>query len=733
MCVMLAKLAFRNIRRSVRDYGVYFVTLVFGVAVFYAFNSVTSQAILFDLEDSATAGVFQLTGQILGMFSVLIACVLGFLVLYANGFLIRRRKQEFGTYLMLGMNPRSVSAIVLMETVAVGLVSLVVGLALGFALSQGLSFVTAGMFNIEMTQYRFIFSADAFLLTLACFALIFAVTGLFNTLSIRRYKLIDLLSARSRNTRFRVRNPWVSLVAFVVAVGVIIWAYFTLVDNGLLEFDEGFWKATALMVAGTFLFFWSLAGFALAALERTRGVYFKGLAMFTMRQIASKVNVAFVSLSVVCIMLFFSLTVFSTGMGLARAFSGNIEDGTIYDATITANVYLNTGGTHDAEKLANMTEEDRAYQEVADAKAAAVSADAEAYGWDIAAKLADSSPTWDELVERSAQIDAFASADVSYGALMDRYNQDTGNGKQNEALHSQGVTLIGVSQFNALAELTGRATVNVDEDGYAVNNTLDGMEALSEAASRKGETLEVAGRTLTAVGELRSQPLEDAAFAASGAEFIVPDAVIAVLRTQGAAPEASYLNVMYKTDRTQGDALLGQILAEASPANTEVAASGWVFSPKPWPVTLSFTAQEVLVQSSGMNLMISYLALYIGFVFLIATAAILAIQQLSETSDSLARYRVLAEIGCDRRMIFRSLRTQVLVYFLVPLVLAVCHAVCAVGVISNAVLAQLGVSVLEPALMTGVLVAVVYGAYLLVTYFASRSIIRTSLGKKLLG
>ena len=733
MCVMLAKLAFRNIRRSVRDYGVYFVTLVFGVAVFYAFNSVTSQAILFDLEDSATAGVFQLTGQILGMFSVLIACVLGFLVLYANGFLIRRRKQEFGTYLMLGMNPRSVSAIVLMETVAVGLVSLVVGLALGFALSQGLSFVTAGMFNIEMTQYRFIFSADAFLLTLACFALIFAVTGLFNTLSIRRYKLIDLLSARSRNTRFRVRNPWVSLVAFVVAVGVIIWAYFTLVDNGLLEFDEGFWKATALMVAGTFLFFWSLAGFALAALERTRGVYFKGLAMFTMRQIASKVNVAFVSLSVVCIMLFFSLTVFSTGMGLARAFSGNIEDGTIYDATITANVYLNTGGTHDAEKLANMTEEDRAYQEVADAKAAAVSADAEAYGWDIAAKLADSSPTWDELVERSAQIDAFASADVSYGALMDRYNQDTGNGKQNEALHNQGVTLIGVSQFNALAELTGRATVNVDEDGYAVNNTLDGMEALSEAASRKGETLEVAGRTLTAVGELRSQPLEDAAFAASGAEFIVPDAVIAVLRTQGAAPEASYLNVMYKTDRTQGDALLGQILAEASPANTEVAASGWVFSPKPWPVTLSFTAQEVLVQSSGMNLMISYLALYIGFVFLIATAAILAIQQLSETSDSLARYRVLAEIGCDRRMIFRSLRTQVLVYFLVPLVLAVCHAVCAVGVISNAVLAQLGVSVLEPALMTGVLVAVVYGAYLLVTYFASRSIIRTSLGKKLLG
>ena len=730
---MLAKLAFRNIRRSVKDYGVYFVTLVFGVAVFYAFNSVTSQFILFDLEDTATASVFDMTGQMLGMFSVVIACVLGFLVLYANGFLIRRRKQEFGTYLMLGMNPRSVSAIVLMETVAVGLVSLVVGLLLGFALSQGLSFVTAGLFNIQMTQYRFVFSTDAFLLTLGCFVLIFAVTGLFNTLSIRRYKLIDLLSARSKNARFRVRNPWISLVAFVAAVGVVAWAYLTLLDNGLLQFDEGFWRATGLMVAGTFLFFWSLAGFALAVIERTRGVYFKGLAMFTMRQIASKVNTAFVSLSVVCIMLFFSLTVFSTGMGLARAFSGNVEDGTLYDATLTANVYLNAGGVHDEEALASMSEEDREYQQVADEKAAAVTADAEAYGWDIAAKLADSSPTWDQLVELSVQIDAFVSADASYGELMDRYGHDTGNEKQNEALHGQGVTLIAESQFNALAELTGRPTVDLGEDGFAVNNTLDAMKALSEAVSREGETLEAGGRILTATGELRSQPLEDAAFSASGAEFIVPDSVIADLRAQGAVPDQSLLNLMYKTSRTEGDKLLEQMLGEASPANPEVAASGWAFSPKPWPVTLSFTAEEVIVQSSGMNLMISYLALYIGFVFLIATAAILAIQQLSETSDSLGRYQVLAEIGCDRRMIFRSLRTQVLVYFLVPPALALCHTVCAVGIISDAVLVQLGVSVLEPALMTGVLVGVVYGAYLLVTYYASRGIIRASLGKKLLG
>ena len=484
---MLAKLAFRNVRRSVRDYAIYFVTLVFGVAVFYAFNSVTGQSILFDLEDTATASVFEMTGQMLGMFSVVIACVLGFLVLYANGFLIRRRKQEFGTYLMLGMNPSSVSVIVLLETVAVGLVSLGVGLALGFALSQGLSFVTAGLFNIQMEQYRFVFSTNAFLLTLGCFVLIFAVTGLFNTLSIRRYKLIDLLSARSKNARFRVRNPWISLVGFLAAVAVIAWSYVTLVDNGLMQFDEGFWRATALMVAGTFLFFWSLAGFALAAIERTRGIYFKGLAMFTTRQIASKVNTAFVSLSVVCIMLFFSLTVFSTGMGLARAFSGNVEEGTLYDATLTANVYLNAGGIHDEEALASMSEEDREYQRVADEKAAAIAADGEAH------RLGISPRSWRTLRRRGTRwwiarcrstctwtpMRAMARSWIATArtrATISRTRRCTGRAS----------APVGVSQFNALAEgPTGRPTVDAGEDGYAVNNTLDGMQGLAEGARRQ--------------------------------------------------------------------------------------------------------------------------------------------------------------------------------------------------------------------------------------------------------
>ena len=357
------------------------------------------------------------------------------------------------------------------------------------------------------------------------------------------------------------------------------------------------------MVLGTFLLFWSLAGFAIAVIERTRGVYFRGLTMFTTRQIASKVNTAFVSLSVVCIMLFFSLTVFSTGMGLARAFTGNIEDGTVYDATLTANVYLNAGGTHDPEKLAAMSEEDREYQRVADEKAAAVTADAEAYGWDIAAKLADASPVWGELVGKSAQLDAFKSTDVTYGELMDRYGHDTGNEKQNEALHNQGVTLIGVSQFNALAELVGRPTpVEVGEGGYAVNNTLDAMKALSQALARKGETVTVGGACSNRWESCAASTLEDTTFAASGAELIVPDAGDRRPARRRAAPDAEHPQPHVQGGRVEGDQLLGGCSPRRCRANPE---SGGVRLDVP-PEALArgacrSTAEEVIVQSSGMR------------------------------------------------------------------------------------------------------------------------------------
>ncbi len=195
---MLLKLAFRNVRRSARDYSIYFVTLLFSVALFYAFNSISSQKALFDMEQGLAEAYFESFTIMMGLVSFVIAFVLAFLIIYANRFLIKRRKREFGTYLLLGMTPAQVSTIVVIETACVGVVSLALGLLLGMLVSQGLSFVTAALFAVKLDAYHFIFSPLAFFVTVVCFAVLFAVTALFNVVQVRRCKLSRCSTRKTR-------------------------------------------------------------------------------------------------------------------------------------------------------------------------------------------------------------------------------------------------------------------------------------------------------------------------------------------------------------------------------------------------------------------------------------------------------------------------------------------------------------------------------------------------------
>lgn len=708
---MRAKLAVRNIKRSIKDYAIYFITLVFGVAVFYAFNSIQSQSVLFDLKDEATESIFIMTGQFLGIFSVFIACVLGFLIIYANRFLIRRRKHEFGIYLTLGMKPSTVSQIVLLETLLVGVVSLAIGLAVGIALSQGLSFVTAALFSIPMERYQFVFSGDACALTLICFAVIYLIVALFNTFTVGRYKLIDLLSARFKNEKLKMRNPWVSFVLFVASVVILVAAYVLLIQNGLVMLDDPkFLWATVLMVVGTTLFFYSLAGFAIAMLQRSKRLYYRGLATFTVRQVASKINTAFVSLSVVCVMLFFSITVFSCGMGMVEVFTSGVETGTRYDATLTANVFWDSQGVEDM---------DPEFQE--DAKR--VIELAEKNDFDIRSYLASLGVDWDSFAEKTMQIDIYQEPLLTYGQIVD--TDALGLAQDRAAMVADTpVQIIGASQFNALREATGEEPVDVGAHGYVVNNLAQSGTELSEQLAALEGSVTVAGVELASASDrVYSQPLDVHAFSGDAAQLVVPDEIVDALRSQGAVPYMSYLDIDYGVDRTAGDAALMEALGKALPPDENRARSSFSYQSDSWPVSMSFTANEVLAQSGGMRMLITYLALYIGFVFLITTAAVLAIQQLSEASDSLERYRLLSKLGCDRKMMGRSLLTQVLVYFLAPLGLAICHSVCAIGVMSSALFDSIGVSIAGPTGMTVLLVVAVYGSYLLLTYGAARGII----------
>ncbi|WP_307982991.1 ABC transporter permease [uncultured Senegalimassilia sp.] len=742
---MLMKLALRNVRRSMRDYAVYFVTLTLGVAVFYAFNAIEDSRVLFEAQEGAAnvflasgASIFDILAQVMTYFSIVVAVVLGFLVLYANRFVVRARKKEFGTYLLLGMSPRQVSSVVLTETLIVGVIALVVGLGLGFLISQAIAFATAGLIGVAISDYHLLFSVRSAQLTLGCFALIFAVVALFNAVQISRCKLVTLLSAGSRNERTPMRNPIVCLVVFVLSCLVLAKAYAELNLDGLVYFGEHFRIATALMLVGTLGLFWSASGFFILLIQRLRSVYFKGLAMFTMRQIAAKVNTAFVSLWVVSVLLLFSIVVFSTGFSLASLFSDQLEENTQFDASIRASLMsldVSEMEAVPAEQYGGEDEKAAAIME-AEAQHDEIHSLWQANGGSTAAYFKSLIPDWGERVTGSAQVDTWLATDLTNKQLVDAcgFTLAQIGSDENSSMADEGVQYVPLSQFNAARQLAGEKPIELASNEYLVDNTVDKSADYAKALGQKGRTITVDGHKLTASGQVVSQSLQVSNMSCLIAVLVVPDELAADRFAAGDLPYLSELNVNLASDSKEQ--AMKDLMAEygkAVPPSEELAEAGWTYDSRPWPVSYYDTSEGIIADSMGLKLLLVYLALYVGFIFLMTTAAVLSVQQLSEVADGIPRYRLLAQLGCDRSMVLRSLRTQIGIYFVAPLLVAGCHSACAISLLYKNLLSFWGTGAVSGTLAVGIaLVVAVYAIYLASTYLVARSAVISGAGKKLL-
>ncbi len=689
---MLFKISMRNIRRSVRDYAIYFVTLLIAVMVFYAFNSVSEQSVMREVVDSDNANIAEFTGIMMGIFSMVVSLVLGFLVIYSNQLLIRRRKHEFGMYFTLGMTPGQVSRIILYETVVVGVVSLVLGLVLGILVSQLLSFLTAALFGVAMPDYRFEFSMNAFWMTLVCFVGIYVVVAIFNVVSIRRSKLINLLNANVRNQKVVIRSPWVCLALFVLSLIILAIAYWQLYENGMIFMgDEHFNAATVLMLVGSLLFFFSFAGFVIAVVTKARGFYLKKLRPFTTRQVASKVNTSFASVWVVCILLFFAITTFATGMGLVDIFTNDIEKANPYDASV---ISVSSGISADGDTSAsdnNAAESEGMTFNIADTESF----------------LQQNAEGWNDLVEDSAHMEVYQYDEITYGDLMEATGTTVEN---NDSIKTQNIEVAGASQMNDLLKLAGKPGVELSEGEYLVTNNMAVSEHIARALVDKETPIELAGTSLKPKKDILEVQLYDFDIPSNGVTIIVPDDVKDKIASS-VEPALSYLDIMYVPGSNAEEVLMDRIMDTCLPGARNL-----------------LTREQMIGQAMGLRVAITYLALYIGIVLLVATAAVLAVQLLSLTIDSLGRYRTLSRLGCDQRMLNRSLFMQELVYFLLPLALATCHSAWTINIMSKTLFKAFGSDVLPSIAMSAGLVILIYGSYLVVTYLAGRAIIKTAKG-----
>ena len=202
---MLYKLSIKNIKKSFKDYAIYFVTLILGVCIFYLFNSMDSQTAILEVT-SRQSEMIDLLEQILSYISVFVSFILGFLIIYASRFLIKKRNKEFGVYMTLGMSKRKISLLLLIETFIIGLISLAFGLLLGIVLSQITSIFVANLFEANMSKFTFNFSKTALFKTILYFGIIYFIVMIFNTIIVNKNKLIDLLQASKKQEKIRIKS-----------------------------------------------------------------------------------------------------------------------------------------------------------------------------------------------------------------------------------------------------------------------------------------------------------------------------------------------------------------------------------------------------------------------------------------------------------------------------------------------------------------------------------------------
>ena len=694
---MLPKIALGNVRKSLRDFSVFFITLVFGVCAFYAFASINDQTAVINLTEQQSEAVSAVM-RMLSSVSVFVAVILGFLVVYANRFLVRRRKREFGIYLTLGMGRAQVAAIMVMETLAVGVAALVVGLVLGVLLSQVMMYVTANLFEATIPGFAFVFSPGAALSTLACYAAIFALSLLLNVREVSRYRLIDLINADKVSEKVKARSLPVCVVLFLVSLVLMGVAYRTLLENGVMS--DKFGQATALVSVGTALFFFSVSGFLLRFLQGRPGVYLRGLNAFTLRQLNSRVNTAWVSITLVCAMLFVAICGVCTGFSVSRGISDALEKGSPYDASINAYPRgLMIAGMDDADyDLPEVNEE------------------AASDGFDMVAAMRRKVSDWDDIVSATAQVNQYMPSGAQ-GGISQRWAYETTSYATDATLdevlgqNDSRFAFVRVSQYNALRALLGEKPVELGRDECLVWSDFTPLDGFWEAFIDQHPGFEALGTTLHPRGMAHETLCNTSAASVTGA-LVVPDEVL----PDDLVPAKTSLDVTYSGSVDECEQRFQDACeAACGPAESRVVEA--------WPVCFMETRQAIADNNVGLTVVTTYLAIYIGLILLISCASVLSIQQLSAVADDVSRYRVLAELGAEPAQIRGALMVQVGVYFVFPLVVAVCHAACALTSINGLISLATGFDVSNALVATVCFVVALYGGYFLLTYQTSKAMV----------
>ncbi|MDM5191215.1 ABC transporter permease [Bacillus hominis] len=660
---MYSKIAVSNVKKSFKDYAIYFLTLTLAVCIFYSFNSIESQKALTELKYTGSSYIKTLTSALAGI-SVFVSIILGSLILYASNFLIKKRKKELGIYMTLGMGKRRISSILVTETIIVGVISLISGLILGIAASQALSGLTLKLFDLPMNEYKFAVSIGAIGKTILYFGIMFLLVIIFNVFVISKYKIIDLLTASKKNEEVKFKNPIIYLIVFVLCVISLGYAYKTILKIGFNIDDPMLLLTIILGILGTVLFFFSLSGFILYIVKKNKKVYLKELNIFIIKQINSKVNTNFLSMSLICLMLFLTIGILSTGISFKQATEEGLKQVTPFDASVR----LYNDGQNNHEDTLNK----------------------------IKSKISKN--------EKYIVYNEYDAA-LSVGELLK---------SRDKKLQPFNVSFVKVSDYNKILQLKGEKEINLNKDEVLISSDKSPIVQPFNKKLKDSNKLNIKGKEYLVKN---TKVIEENLHTTSGFTDNVCTIIINDEFLSGYKIRMSVFNVNY----------LDKNREEYNKKYDKIADDFFTAGYRDRGIPLGVSKDQTYSESKASTVMVLYIGIYIGIVFLITSMAVLALQQLSEASDSIERYKALKRIGANERMINKTIFMQTCIYFSLPVILALIHSVVGIKMMSDMISNVYKLDITLPALMTAFILIIVYVGYFFTTYIGYKNIVKSNL------
>lgn len=739
---MFIKIAFGNVRRSLRDFSIYFVTLSLSIMMFYSFNALLSQGFYTDLSPDM-GRMYQLMKMFIQALSVLIGVIVMFLVVSSNLFFMKRRRREFATYILLGMKKMHLALIILIENVLCAVVALIVGLGLGILVSQFTSPYISSLFDFPPDMFTFSISQEALLFTTELFCVIFAVSSLITSLCISRVRLAILFKSSLVSDRFKLRNPYVLFALFVVSLVCIGYSY------SLLKFwlsthadSSVFAQATLFVTLGTALFFFSLSGFIVVITKSIKPLYLRGLNCYVVRQFAKSVNSAWASLTLVCATVFVALCGLSLGFAVVSSIDGQLKDidtsrvmvmadtvdndklsagegALAADSTSAADYdiarYVSTHVDHWNDYVA-YTAGFRFYStlgkefENSDAKDAAKTL----FKQIIAHHSETAAPT----VRPAHNTDASAQNQSEHGFSIFSTPADSSNDNDAEsaAIPSElkgytNILYMKVSEVNALLQHLGKPTVSLADNQVALLALMEpSYKALAPYVT--GDIpVGVGGHNVTLTTLLDYNDFVGI-FTGYPITLVVPDSFI---DNSSQLYGCSAIGFLKDTSREAQQSFIRDVLGTSKHSAT------WENNIQaPWNKISIVNLYQVVVMGSVLKGIGSFMAIYLGLILLVAAACLLAIQQLTQALDTRHDYTKLLQLGATTGMASRALFAQVCFYFFVPAALALVHALQFI----TAIKVEIGSLSQAGGILAQILAVVLVGyiGYFIICYIISRSI-----------